>query len=425
MRCSSNSSPPLTNDRMARLRSAPFPLSSALIGTLALVGLAIVIAFSRHSPVGDEAWYLNTVPALFRKGLTLDFLRSLPGPAGPLYTFVQALAWPLTGGQAHLARWVSWVFLLLSIFYLAGAWQSAGRPQSWGAAALIAAVPVVQSAGGTALTDMPAFLPFCANLFFLTQAISVPPARKIRYALLAGLALGIAAAGRQQALGFLLATPLLLSRRALGWTPTAGYLAAAGVIPLFLFAVWGGLVPPTTGYVSGGISFFYGFCGLGYAGIFYFLFHPHAIVHRPVWFLALFIGSLGWIWGYESSLGALPIHLFWKSGFESRLSASLAYGLARIFQAALFAVGFRFLLDLIWRRQEVAPVDRIYTLGAVGIVATCFKISHQFSNRYVLMCVPLFLLSTGGRGSVIRTMLFVIAAVAGLRSLALFLGVFG
>ncbi len=410
---------------MTRMRPTPLNLSSALIGTLSLVGLALVIAFSRHVPVADEAWYLNSVPTLFQKGPTIGFLRSIPGPAGPLYTFVHAIAWPATGGQAHLARWVSWSFLLLSIFYLAGAWQAAGRPQSWGAAALIAAVPVVQSAGGTALTDMVAFLPFCAHLFFLTQAIAVPPTRRIRYALLAGVALGIAAAGRQQALGFLLATPLLISRRALGWTATAGYLAAAGVIPLFLFAVWSGLVPPATGYVSGALSFFYGFCGLGYAGMFYFLFNPYAIAHRPAWLLALFIACLGWIWGYESGVGALPIHLFWKSGFAKLFSAPFAYGLARILQAALFAVGLRFLLDLWWRREDIAPVDRIYALGAVGIVGTCFKISHQFSNRYVLMCIPLFLLSSWGKGSVVRTTLFVFAAVLGLRSLAIFLGVFG
>lgn len=410
---------------MARRKPAPLRLTSALIGTLALVGLALVIAFSRHAPMGDEAWYLNSVPTLFQKGLTVSFLRSIPGPAGPLYTLVQALAWPFTGGQAHWARWVSWSFLLLSIFYLAGAWQAAGRPQSWGAAAMIAAVPVVQSAGGTALTDMIAFLPFCAHLFFLTQAISVPPARKIRSALLAGLALGIAAAGRQQALGFLVATPLLLSRRALGWTPTAAYLSASSVIPLFLFAVWGGLVPPATGFVAHGISFFYGFCGLGYAGMFYFLFHPYAIAYRPVWLLAFFIGCLGWIWGYESGFGTLPIHLFWKSGFEKVFSATVAYGLARILQAALFAVGLRWLIDLWWRRNEIAPMDRIYALGALGIVGTCFKISHQFSNRYVLMCIPLFLLSAAERGSALRTTLFVIAAVLGLRSLAIFLGVFG
>src|SRR4051794_19074463 len=67
----------------------------------------------------DEGWYLETAEALRAKGLTAEFLRGLPGPAGPLYSVVHALFAPLTGLQRPGIRFVNMSLFALTVLAIA------------------------------------------------------------------------------------------------------------------------------------------------------------------------------------------------------------------------------------------------------------------------------------------------------------------
>src|SRR4051794_37891775 len=85
---------------------------------LGAVQLAVLFGFVliRHEPPHyDEPWYLGTVQLLHERGLTRQFLLDLPGPAGPLYTFVHALFEPLTHLRVPAVRLVNPLILLLTL----------------------------------------------------------------------------------------------------------------------------------------------------------------------------------------------------------------------------------------------------------------------------------------------------------------------
>jgi hypothetical protein len=83
------------------------------------IALSALVAFSPRHFIHDEPYYLNYVSLLHQHGLTLAFMNSVPGLAGPLYAFVHAAAEPVTKLDPVEMRFVN-VSLLLGVMVSPG-----------------------------------------------------------------------------------------------------------------------------------------------------------------------------------------------------------------------------------------------------------------------------------------------------------------
>jgi hypothetical protein len=342
----------------------------------------------------DEDWYQATAHTFLAEGLTVKFLREYPGGAGPLYPFVHALFAPLTGLALPGIRLLNMVLFLLTVGAVAGLFrvQKIGHPlaSSWH----MMAAPMMYGSVGGALTDIPALLFFSAHLPLLLLAVSAAGeagssarAKSYGLAILAGLCYGLAILGRQQNLAALAAVPLLgLGARAV-WPVLAAFVVAALAMPVPVFVIWGGLLPPIAQYAGKGISITYGMLSFAYAGAVYSIYDPRfflrlrglaIIAASIVVHLALNIAEVE-----PSSTGAMRILPGWLVPYFIPVTCGFLVGLGICFLIELGETAWEFRRD----RAKLFLVAVAFLL-----LLTPLKINHLFSSRYVIPALPLILL---------------------------------
>jgi hypothetical protein len=342
----------------------------------------------------DEGWYLGTAEALRTEGLTAKFLRELPGPAGPLYSFVHALFAPLTGLQRPGIRFVNMGLFAATILVVANLYRRRGLAHPLVSAMHLMAVPILYGAVGGALTDVPALLCFSACLAPLLAAVSAADApggaaraRSLGLAVLAGACFGLAVLGRQQYLAALAALPILgLGSRA-AWPALAAFAASGLAMPAAVFAVWGGLVPPHTEAVGHGISVPYGLLSFGYAGAMYSLFDARFFL-RPRG-LAIVVASVLVHLALDlrevepSSTGAMLVLPGWLLAYFVPATCGALIGLG-------ICLGVE-LAEAAWADRHDRELAFLWA-AAFFLLLTPLKINHLFSSRYVIPALPMVLL---------------------------------
>jgi hypothetical protein len=357
---------------------------------LAVVAARAKVVHLQH----DEGWYLETAEAFRAKGLTAEFLRELPGPAGPTYAFAQALFAPLTGLQRPGIRIVNMFYFLLMVGAVAALFRGrkVGHPlaSSWH----MMAAPMLYGSVGAALTDVPSLLCFAAGLPLLLGAVSSAEApdgparaRSIGLAVPAGLCFGLAVLGRQQYLAALGAVPILALGSRAAWPALAAFFASALAMPAAVFAVWGGLVPPQTQAVGRGISITYGMLSFAYAGAVYSIYDPRFFLRLRG--LAVIVASVVVHLAFDiqevvpSSTGAMRILPGWLIPYFIPTTCGFLVGLGICFLIELAEIAWEARRD----RQMLFLVAAAFLL-----LLTPLKINHLFSSRYVIPALPLVLL---------------------------------
>ncbi|HEY1381738.1 MAG TPA: hypothetical protein VGF55_33375 [Gemmataceae bacterium] len=367
----------------ARWACVLIPLLTALAAIVANLVAAHVAPGRR---IQDEQIYLDDIGLLTTYGFTPEFLRGLVGPAGPLFQVVYWAAAPVTGLDPPAVRWVSMALTVVVILATAVALRRSGAAAALPRAVQLLVAPMVVVCGGLALTEMPALAAFSWHLPLL-QGAGAPAAgrgRRLAFGAAAGLLVGVAVCGRQN---FLMAIPALAALVVAGgrrWAgPAAAAAAAAAAIPAALFAVWGGMVPPQTAWVSG-LAPAHGLLAFAYAGIVYCLFDVRWLVrHWPVW-LALLACSVaanaatGWLDYVPMKTTATNV-LGRFTDVYAVVSSGLLAGFGLVFLAHL--------LRLLWaNRSDPVPA---YLVAFTGLLlASCARIAHQFSSRYIVLVAP-------------------------------------
>jgi hypothetical protein len=388
----------MTEDRAARSpgRAGAGPTPEALGGfAVNLASFLVVVALIVAWPAPlwhDEHWYLQSVEALGRQGLGASFLRGLPGPAGPLYAVVHAACAPLTGLRPVGVRLVNAVLFLLTALALAATLRLRRVAFPVVRASHLMAAPVLYGALGTALTEVPAMLFFYAHLPLLLVAVARARSGRpggIGLAVVAGLVCGVSILGRQQFLAALAAAPVLALGSTRTWPVLVAYAAAAVALPAVVFAIWGGIVPPGTAWVGGGVSPRNGALALSYAGVVYALYDVRGIVRHRVEFALIVVGAMA----VNLALGLVTL-IPMKTLAELCLPAWAVPAYARAACGAMLGFGAAFLAHL--GRLAAArkgDSDYLYLCAAlVLILSTCLKVTHMFSGRYVAPVVPLLVL---------------------------------
>jgi 4-amino-4-deoxy-L-arabinose transferase-like glycosyltransferase len=356
-------------------------------GFLGLMALVLL------SPAGlwrDEIWYLPSVAELHRLGLSRAWLHGLPGPAGPLYAVVHAGLEPLTHLRPLGIRFATAGLTVLTVLALGVAMRLRGIPSPFLRAPALIAAPVLAVSIGTAMTEMPALLFFCASLAALLAALGRAERARpgaIVLAALAGLCCGVAITGRQQYLIALFAA-VVLWRRAT-WRVPAVYLLLALAVPAPMFLEWRGLVPPLTRFVGEGISIVHGLLAFCYAGLIYCLYDVSWLARRRLLNAALIALAIG----LNVSLGLLtrlPFHDLAHHYLPPGVRPY--YGLVGC--GAMLGFGIIFLgllIHLVWERRD-DPFLVFLCLASVLLLAGSAKTNHIFASRYIATALPMMVI---------------------------------
>lgn len=359
---------------------------AVFFGILILVGYVLT---SSKPPFYDESWYLAQAASLnsfnsFREWL----LAEGNGPTGPVHAL---LHYGLSGGRGFLD--VPWVrlpnlILLLGMILLTAMHLRTLRIAHYGLIALVAlAVPMLWVLAGMALTEMSAMVGISMALYAAGK-LGVPSDEQPAWSWLASMiAIGVAVAvcGRQT---YLLTLPAIVfvamnSRKGLTLA-LAG--VSIGLLPaLWLFFVWGGLVPPQIKSVVGeGLKGSHGLLAIGYTGV-------TALVIAPGFLMEHWRKTL------PLALGCVVLNSFAPViVFNPAASLQLMIGNEYMVQLLLWLANQIFIVTGVVFIGRVAirlwvDPNRLFAAHAFGVLALCIScvaISHQYSSRYVGMGIP-------------------------------------
>lgn len=406
---------------IAALREMPGPTRACF--AVCVAGLAVLVGMILTTHAGlwfDEVWYLRSVPELQRLGLSREFLRGLPGPAGPLYAIVQAIFSPLTGLQEPGVRLVTIGLFVLMFLALGAAMRLRGIPYAIPKAMGFLAAPMAWGPIGTAITEMPSLLFFCLSLALLEAGL-LHAERGGRgafvFGALAGLSCGAAVAGRQYFLAIPLASLIVLRRAT--WPVVAAFIVGTAAVATPIFLAWGGLVPANKAHVSG-MSIPHGVLSFSYGGFVYCLY------------------DAGWLlrgWRSKLAVIALAVALNLAVGYLDLVpflgvavrylppAAIRPYALAGC--GAMLGFGILFVIHLLrmaWERRHDAFF--LFTSAAtVALLAAPAKNTESFIGRYILTALPLLILIASERApdTYAKAVRFALGCVAGAFSLVAYL----
>ena len=362
------------------------------VAVLALLALVLLVAGSTRQYIYDEVYYLEGAHLLARGASLRDLLVApLNTPAGPLYPVMHWLLAPMTGLRPPAIRVPNLILFgaaCAAIAYTMARWR---LTEPWARTAMLLGLPILWVSAGMALTEMPAlaFASFC--LAAAAWAMSGPPAPPLRLwggFTLAGLCLGMAVLGRQPYLpaagGFLL---IALFEPRFRWPALLAAILACAV-PLPVFLVWGGLVPPHEARV-GGIDLSHGALAFAYMSALF-------LILAPAYFLRLWRWSLAA--GLLVGLAILPFGGM-PDPVAPGIAAHLPSLLARLFQMGISVVlvggGASLIVasvvNILDRRD-----DRVFVLMVLltlGLTSTAAAVVHLFSSRYLMTAFPFALLA--------------------------------
>ncbi|HEY2156419.1 MAG TPA: hypothetical protein VGH33_12365 [Isosphaeraceae bacterium] len=366
-------------------RWACFAVSMA--GYLALITYILAV----NPPLWyDEFTYLEYIPQLHQLGLTTTWLRTILGSAGPLFGLVHAAFEPLTGLVAPGVRLVSIGLAGGSALAIGSALRSRGVPHAFLKAAGLFAVPILYGPIGTAMTEMPAMFFFCVSLALLFPALErAERGDRSAYplAILAGLACGVATTGRQPYLMATVASVALLGRST--WKVGLLFAISGLVLPVPMFLIWGGLVPPRSQSGEVGISVANCLVAFAYAGVLYSLFDVGWILRRPLTFAVIVAATTAAnvATGFAEHY---PLHVTAIRNLSPtvlRLYGLTASGVMLGFGVAFVAELARFARD---RLDD--PADRFVVAATALLLLSTIKNARMFPGRYIATVVPLLLI---------------------------------
>jgi hypothetical protein len=360
------------------------------INALALAGLLIWTAFNPQPAIYDEPHRMETVHVLREKGFTREFLETMPHAPGPLTAVMQNALTPLTNLEPPGTRLTNWALLIVLLACLVLVLRGRNDPAPATTAFAVISLPMTWVVAGMALTEMPAMTCLAlGSLGLLAMDRAKTVAARHGWGLGAGALLSLAILGRQP---YLLAA---LSVAAFGWcrrkmiAPALLCIATAVAAPVYVFSVWQGLVPPSQAGVGAGISLANGCHGLAYGALAMLLFAPAWMRRWRWWQCALLFAACAGLNAATGMVNAQPA-----------LSVARAALPAALFPLYIAAASGMFVFLAVWllaslgRSAWRARHDGFALFlhaAAFGVMIACFKITGNFSSRYVAMAFPLLI----------------------------------
>jgi len=366
-------------------------LGTTILMTIALLALVAMVAFSPHRLTYDEPYYLNYVSLLHQHGLTIAYIQSVPGPAGPLYGFVQRMAEPVTHLDPVGMRLVN-ISFLLGVMVVLGVYLRFLKKSTFFATPLLAlVVPMTWVVSGLALTEAPALFFVTLSLCFQLKGLDAFQAERPVWGkfLVSGILLGVAFWGRQPYVLLAGVIVLLVFAERRLMVPAMIFLVALAAIVSPLVVIWHGLVPPAMQKIVGGLSLSHALDSLSYTGFCIFLL-------APSFFRFSAVESIG------VAVSAVVCHLFWGTQLyplgtvvRRLISARMIPAYGQLCGWLFMCIGLFFLaavLRALWRHRTDLKRIAVYS-GLVCVALSPLFVAHQYSSRYTAMALPFLILT--------------------------------
>ena len=376
-----------------------------LFGIILLITLLIFTLLQTKPPFWDEAYYLENIINLNKFGFSKKFLIEYKGPAGPTYTLIHYLFQPITKLSVPLVRIVNIVFLLGILFNIKKTFDILNKTKSNSLIFTVSslAIGTVYTISGFALTEV-------FGVFFMTftifQLVKYYKKNKNNYllALLSGLSFSLAILGRQPLIVMWLALPLLFLKQ--------GYLfkidferneflkfviitvVSSLILPLYIFSIWGNFQPLSTQFTGIGISPINLILSFGYAAIFTFFIKPNyfKFLNKKInYYEFITVIAISFFLNfYILKIEFIPFNGIISNWFNDSL---ISY--YKIFCGSFLAiVGLSFIYFFTKKNLlQKEPLTLFFAFGFLLIISTSFKVTHQFSPRYVVQAFPLIVLA--------------------------------
>jgi hypothetical protein len=391
---------------------------------ISLLGLTI---YHKDPPFWDEAYYLENVSLLREMGISNEFLVNYKGPAGPTFALMHYMLSPLTDLGAPFIRLVNVFFLAITMYLtFLSLSKLQSKPSAIGSLSILA-IPTVYTISGLALTEIFACFFLSLSLYFTIEAY-LNNENNFPKAILAGLSLSLAILARQPLLLVILALPVLLitkkeKRYALDFSKRrfSTYLLiftiSSLLLPIWAFSAWGNIQPNSQAWTGIGFSTNNLILAFGYAFLNLLLINPNYFDLKKGFFNKIELTVLIVI---SITLNLLLFKV--KDAPFGRIISSILPGVSTIYPifcgCILTTMGIAFLYYFLKKQLSAKnSLEVFFAIAFILVLASCLKVTHQFSTRYVVQAFPLLVLSTNlnkKKVSVLSIISLLIGGVLGL-----------
>lgn len=365
--------------------------------------LTFLTVFNSHPLTFDEVLFPRNVLLMEEVGFGKQFLLEMYDQApGPLYQFIHYPLKYITNLEPPGIRVVNLVFLVgitVLVYKIGGLIYDDFKLSD---SLRIIIVPTIWLITGLALTEIPAIFFMMLSIFFFLLADRKYNHSNLRwmFCILSGICLGFSILGRSPYLMLVIGYLVFLFydrslKNVLGIL-TIVLIGLAMSVPVFV--VWGGLVPPaqvSTG--EGGISIQHGILGIAYTAITFLIISPYwfklkksqLLIFSSIFVICLILNFF--VLDPKIGIPALSVTIS-KIVSEQFATNVYPYVIAAFFITLSLFFAYLCLKTLVENRRDKYFVFVMIT--AALLIATCFKVTHLFSSRYVAQAAPLFILIT-------------------------------
>ena len=401
--------------------------TNLLLFAISVIFITVYIVLFSGEYVYDEPYHVSNLVLAEEKGLGVEFLENMNGLAGPLYTYLHYLIKPFSEMEVVKTRLVNtFLAILIGLF----TYQNIRllNPDNKDIAFVFFCIPMSFPTSGMTLTEIPAMFFFSISLLGCTYFFTKKSKHLISFQsfllFLSGLSFSLAIAGRQPYAACLAAfgiTFIYYKSQKRIILSTILFLTLSLLLPLYLFYIWGSLVPasdravatsqfftPTNLMMALGYSFF----------IMSIIAYPFLKnLKRTNYTYTSLMALISVSTAFYYNIKFIPL----TSTTLKVLPKSVLFIYGHVMAGIIIFLGIWFLISLLERMYENRRdfLFILFSLMLLAIIFSCIRIAHQFSSRYVFQAAPLFLLlaSYYYRRNFYQAFLHVVGIVIGILSL--------
>lgn len=371
------------------------PNYNTIISVVAILLTLFAILLSPKKYIYDESILVNNIHLLHKLGFSNAFLCNLEVQSpGPLYQFLHVFFEPITHLEPVRMRLVNFILFLLILFFTYRYFKINQSEDYLNKSLLYIYVPMLWVIVGLALTEIPAMMFLILSLLLLKISLQENDKNWKNYfiSIIAGLCLGLSVLGRTQFLMVLIFSPFLFFLKGKHLTILA-YIISSSILPIWIFYVWHGILPPNEQGNHQGLNFIYGFMAVGYLSLmtlficykWFFLPHRFYIISLILTLLFLVLNCHFHLIEFEplkTATHKIPF-LFIKNNYKYFMPS------------VIFGAGSLYIISSIYHILENKSNYWFIFIIVSGllIIGTTARSSAQFSSRYVVQSLPLFLIA--------------------------------
>jgi hypothetical protein len=360
--------------------------------------LAAMIVKSPPRLLHDEGYQIGLARLVNKIGL-LPALVSPDNPSavGALYAIIHATLSPITHFDAPDIRWINFFLSALVLILVSSSIHQLQWEKILYVGFTMLSVPFLWPCIGLALTEVPALTAFAAGTFFFSRIdFANRSPRDSFFALLGGIAWGIAIVGRQN---YLVLIPCLVLWGLLftncRWFALFGVLGCV-LSSFWMFAIWKGLVPQSHQTVldSEGVVMSHAVYGAVLVGLAGFIISPNFVKIIPIKANFVILCASAFLMWFHANPVETPIPA------RGVLSMLIGEKIISLFlwplMTLLMAISASWIISSVvlcfQKKNRFIWLNIIILFSFILMPA---KIPHVFSSRYLVCAiVPLLILST-------------------------------